>query len=69
MIKFYSINKSDLKIRNKILKSIKYVIKNNNFINGSEVKKFEKILAHIVVLNMLFLVQMEQMQLLVIKST
>ena len=42
MIKFYSINKSDLKIKNKILNSIKYVIKNNNFINGSEVKKFEK---------------------------
>ena len=42
MIKFYSIKKSDLKIRKKIFNSIKKVITNNNFINGSEVKKFEK---------------------------
>ncbi len=41
MIKFYSINKSDFKIKKKILNSIKNVIKKNNFINGSEVKKFE----------------------------
>jgi len=42
MIKFYSIKKSDLKIKKKIFKSIKKVITNNNFINGIEVRKFEK---------------------------
>ena len=42
MIKFYSINKSDYKIRNKILSSIKNVIKKNNFIMGREVNDFEK---------------------------
>ena len=42
MIKFYSINKSDYKIRNKILSSIKKVIRKNNFIMGSEVSDFEK---------------------------
>jgi len=41
MIKFYSIEKSDFKIRNKILKSIKNVIKKNNFILGDEVLEFE----------------------------
>ena len=41
MIKFYSIEKSDFKIRNKILKSIKNVIKKNNFILGDEVHEFE----------------------------
>ena len=42
MIKFYSIKKSDYKIKNKILKSIKSVINKNNFILGSEVYEFEK---------------------------
>ena len=42
MIKFYSIQKSDLKISNKILSSIKNVIKNNNFILGKEVFDFER---------------------------
>ena len=41
MVKFYSIYKSDDKIKNKIIKSIKGVIKKNNFILGSEVKDFE----------------------------
>ena len=41
MIKFYSIYKSDFKIRNKILKSIKKVINKNNFILGKEVDEFE----------------------------
>ena len=42
MIKFYSIYKSDFKIRNKILNSIKKVINKNNFILGNEVNEFEK---------------------------
>ena len=41
MIKFYSINKSDFKIRNKIFNSIKKVINKNNFILGKEVDMFE----------------------------
>ncbi len=41
MIKFYSIYKSDFKIRNKILNSIKKVINKNNFILGKEVDEFE----------------------------
>ena len=41
MIKFYSINKSDFKIRNKIFNSIKKVINKNNFILGQEVDMFE----------------------------
>lgn len=41
MIKFYSIYKSDFKIRNKILTSIKKVINQNNFILGKEVEIFE----------------------------
>ena len=41
MIKFYSIKKSDFKIKNKIFKSIKNVIKKNNFILGKEVLDFE----------------------------
>ena len=41
MINFYSIKKSDFKIKNKILKSIKNVIKKNNFILGNEVFDFE----------------------------
>jgi len=41
MINFYSIKKSDLKIKNKILKSIKNVIQKNNFILGNEVFDFE----------------------------
>ena len=43
MIKFYSIKKSDSKISNKILNSIKKVIDKNNFILGDEVFKFEKL--------------------------
>ena len=42
MIKFYSINKSDFKIKNKIINSIKNVIRKNNFILGNEVFDFEK---------------------------
>tara|TARA_Y100001958_G_C21150761_1_gene486984 strand:- start:15 stop:449 length:435 start_codon:yes stop_codon:yes gene_type:complete len=42
MIKFYSIYKSDFKIRNEILSSIKKVINKNNFILGNEVYEFEK---------------------------
>ena len=42
MIKFYSIYKSDFKIRNKILNSIKTVINKNNFILGKEVDEFER---------------------------
>ena len=42
MIKFYSISKSDFKIRNKIINSIKSVIRKNNFILGNEVFDFEK---------------------------
>ena len=41
MIKFYSINKSDSKIQNKIFNSIKKVIKKCNFVMGDEVKEFE----------------------------
>ena len=41
MIKFYSIKKSDDKIKNKIYSSIKKVIKQNNFILGKEVFDFE----------------------------
>jgi dTDP-4-amino-4,6-dideoxygalactose transaminase len=41
MINFYSIKKSDFKIKNRILKSIKDVIKKNNFILGNEVFDFE----------------------------
>jgi len=41
MIKFYSIKKSDFKIKNKIFKSIKNVIKKNNFILGKQVLDFE----------------------------
>ncbi len=41
MIKFYSIKKSDNKIKNKIYSSIKKVIKKNNFILGEEVFEFE----------------------------
>ena len=41
MIKFYSIYKSDFKIKNKILNSIKNVINKNNFILGKEVDEFE----------------------------
>jgi len=43
MIKFYSIKKSDSKISNKILNSIKQVIDKNNFILGVEVFAFEKL--------------------------
>jgi len=43
MIKFYSIKKSDSKISNKILNSIKKVINKNNFILGDEVFTFEKL--------------------------
>ena len=46
MIKFYSINKSDKKIESKIIKSIKNVIKKNNFILGQEVKNFEKLFSY-----------------------
>ena len=42
MIKFYSIKKSDDKIKKKIFNSIKNVIKKNNFIMGEEVFNFEK---------------------------
>jgi len=42
MIKFYSISKSDFKIKSKIINSIKNVIKKNNFILGNEVFDFEK---------------------------
>ncbi len=42
MIKFYSIYKSDHKIKNKILKSIQKVINQNNFILGKEVDIFER---------------------------
>ena len=42
MIKFYSIKKSDDKIKKKILRSIKKVIEKNNFIMGEEVFNFEK---------------------------
>jgi len=42
MIKFYSIKKSDNKIKKKIFNSIKNVIKKNNFIMGEEVFNFEK---------------------------
>ncbi len=41
MISFYSIKKSDKKIETKIIKSIKQVIKKNNFILGKEVFDFE----------------------------
>ncbi len=41
MIRFYSIKKSDKKIESKIFKSIKKVIKKNNFILGNEVSNFE----------------------------
>ena len=41
MIKFYSIQKSDFKIKKKIISSIKNVIKKNNFILGNEVFEFE----------------------------
>lgn len=41
MIKFYSIKKSDNKIKKKIFSSIKKVIDNNNFIMGNEVFEFE----------------------------
>ena len=42
MIKFYSISKSDFKIKSKIINSIKSVIRKNNFILGNEVFDFEK---------------------------
>ena len=42
MVKFYSINKSDDIIKNKIISSIKKVLYKNNFILGEEVFKFEK---------------------------
>jgi dTDP-4-amino-4,6-dideoxygalactose transaminase len=41
MIKFYSIKKSDNKIKNKIISAIKKVIDKNNFILGNEVFDFE----------------------------
>ena len=41
MIKFYSIKKSDNKIKKKIISSIKKVINKNNFIMGNEVFEFE----------------------------
>lgn len=41
MIKFYSINKSDKKIKKKILKSLNRIIEKNSFIMGGEVIKFE----------------------------
>lgn len=41
MIKFYDLNKQDKIINNEILKSVKKVIKNKNFINGSDVSEFE----------------------------
>ena len=47
MIKFYSINKSDKKIESKIIKSIKKVIKKNNFILGKEVLNFEKLFSNL----------------------
>lgn len=43
MIRFYSIKKSDKKIESKIFKSIKKVIKKNNFILGNEVSNFENL--------------------------
>jgi dTDP-4-amino-4,6-dideoxygalactose transaminase len=42
MIKFYSIKKSDDKIKGKIIASIKEVIQKNNFVMGNEVFDFEK---------------------------
>ena len=43
MVKFYSINKSDNKIQNKIIRSIKGVIKKNNFIQVRSKRVWEQI--------------------------
>ena len=42
MINFLNISKQDLKIKNKIINKISNIIKLNSFINGKEVKTFEK---------------------------
>ena len=42
MINFLNISKQDMKIKNKIINKISNIIKLNSFINGKEVKTFEK---------------------------
>ena len=42
MINFFNISKQDFKHKNKILKKISRIIESNDFINGNEIKKFEK---------------------------
>ena len=41
MIKFFDLNRHDIKLENLILNSVKKIIKKKNFINGIEVVKFE----------------------------
>ena len=62
MIKFYSIKKSDDKIKNKIYSSIKKVIKQNNFILEKEVFDFENKFKNFVTQNTLYHALMEQTQ-------
>ena len=42
MIKFYDITKNDDKYSKKIYETIKYNIRNNDFVNGNSKKLFEK---------------------------
>ena len=61
MINFLNISKQDLKIKNKIINKISNIIKLNSFINGKEVKTFEKNFAIFALPNIVSQLQMALM--------